>query len=111
MFQTPAYPSRRFTSRVETPENVWVDWRCAGHEDISRVGNMSLGGLFIETRASKVVGSIVKLEFLVQEGQIRADGIVRRIEPGRGLALKFTAVSEQDRPRLAQLMVRLRQSP
>jgi hypothetical protein len=71
---------------------------------------MSLGGLFIETRASKNLSSTVKLEFLVQEGQIRADGVVKRVDPGRGLALKFTAVSEQDRPRLAKLMVRLRQS-
>jgi hypothetical protein len=71
---------------------------------------MSLGGLFIETRASKGLGSTVKLEFLVQEGQIRADGVVKRVDPGRGLALKFTAVSDQDRPRLAKLMVRLRQS-
>ena len=71
---------------------------------------MSLGGLFIETRAPKSLGSTVKLEFLVQEGQIRADSVVKRVEPGRGLALKFTAVSEQDRPRLAKLMVRLRQS-
>jgi hypothetical protein len=90
--------------------NVWVDWRCAGHEDISRVGNMSLGGLFIETRTLKGLGSTVKLEFLVEEGQIRADGVVKRVYPGRGLALKFTAVSEQDRPRLAKLMVRLRQT-
>jgi hypothetical protein len=71
---------------------------------------MSLGGLFIETRASKGLGSTVKLEFLVQDGQIRADGVVKRVDPGRGLALKLTAVSEQDRPRLAKLMVRLRQS-
>jgi hypothetical protein len=71
---------------------------------------MSLGGLFIETRASKGLGSIVKLDFLVQEGQIRADGVVKRVDSGRGLALKFTAVSEQDTPRLAKLMVRLRQS-
>ena len=74
------------------------------------MGNISLGGLLIETRASKGLGSTVKLEFLVQEGQIRADGVVKRVDPGRGLALKFTAVSEQDRPRLAKLMVRLRQS-
>jgi PilZ domain len=71
---------------------------------------MSLGGLFIETRVSKSLGSTVKLEFLVQEGQIRADGVVKRVDPSRGMALKFTAVSEQDRPRLAKLMVRLRQS-
>jgi len=70
---------------------------------------MSLGGLFVETRASRDLGSTVKLEFLVPEGQIRADGVVKRVELGQGLALKFTAVSEQDRPRLAKLMVRLRQ--
>jgi hypothetical protein len=71
---------------------------------------MSLGGLFIETRATKDLGSTVKLEFLVEEGQMRADSAVKCVEPGRGLALQFTAVSEQDRPRLAKLMVRLRQS-
>ena len=110
MLHQAVFHSRRFTSRVEIHERVWVDWRCAGREDISRVRNMSLGGLFIDTSASRALGSTVKLEFLVQEGQIRADGVVRRVEPGRGLALKFTAVSDQDRPRFAKLMVRLRQS-
>jgi hypothetical protein len=72
---------------------------------------MSLGGLFVETPASRGLGSTVKLEFLVQEGQIRADAVVKRVEPGRGLALKFTAVIDQDSPRLAALMNRLRNSP
>jgi hypothetical protein len=111
MSKPSASPSRRLTSRVETPAGVWVDWRCAGREDISQVRNMSLGGLFIETPKSRGLGSTVELEFLVQEGQIRADAVVMRVEPGRGLALKFTAVSDQDSPRLATLMNRLRQSP
>jgi PilZ domain len=110
MLKQPLSLSRRFTSRVVTPESVWVDWRCDGREDISRVRNMSLGGLFLETRTSRGLGSTIKLEFLVQEGQIRADAIVRRIEPGHGMALKLTAVSDQDRPRLAALMNRLRHS-
>lgn len=71
---------------------------------------MSFGGLFLETRTSKAPGSTVQLEFLVQEGQIRAEAVVRRVEPGHGLALKFTAVSDQDSPRLAILLNRLRQS-
>jgi hypothetical protein len=71
---------------------------------------MSLGGLFVETPTSRGLGSIVKLEFLVQEGRVRADAVVRRVEPGRGLALKFTAVSDEDRPHLAALMNRLRQT-
>jgi PilZ domain len=100
----PISPARRFSSRVETPQGVWVDWRFAGGEDISRVLNMSFGGLFVETRMSRGLGSTVKLEFLVQEGQIRADAVVRRVELGYGLALKFTAVSDQDSPRLAVLI-------
>jgi len=70
---------------------------------------MSLGGLFVETPTSRGVGSTIKLEFLVQEGQIRADAVVKRVEPGNGLALKFTAVMDEDRSRLAALMNRLRQ--
>ena len=108
MLKQPAPPSRRFTSRVVTPESVWVDWRCVGREDISRVRNLSLGGLFVETQAARGVGSTVNLEFLVQEGQIRADAVVRRVEPGHGLALKLTAVIEEDRPRLEALINRLR---
>ena len=72
---------------------------------------MSLGGLFVETPTPKGLGSLVNLEFLVEEGQIRADAVVRRVEPGHGLALKFTGVIDEDRSRLAALMNRLRQSP
>jgi len=108
--QRQTSPSRRLHSRVETPAGVWVDWRCAGREDISLVRNISFGGLFVETPKSRGLGSTVKLEFLVQEGQIRADAVVTRVEPARGLALKFTAVSDQDGPRLATLMNRLRHS-
>jgi hypothetical protein len=71
---------------------------------------MSLVGLFVETPMSRRLGSTVQLEFLVQEGQIRADAVVKRVEPGRGLALKFTAVSDEDSPRLTTLMNRLRHS-
>jgi hypothetical protein len=111
MLQLPISPARRFNSRVATPSGVWVDWRCAGHEDISRVRNLSFGGLFVETRTSNGLGSSVKLEFLVEEGQIRAHAVVSRVEPGKGLALRFTAVNDQDSPRLAALMNRFRQSP
>jgi hypothetical protein len=95
---------------MEAHERVWVDWRCDGREDVSRVRNLSLGGLFVETPNSRGVGSTPKLEFLVQEGQIRADAVVQRAEPGRGLAMKFTTVNDGDRPRLEALINRLRYS-
>ena len=85
-------------------------WCSAGDEDVAPVRNLSLGGLFIETATCKVPGSKAKLHFLVQEGQIRADAVVRHAGHGRGLGLRFTAVLHEDRLRLAELMKRLRRS-
>ena len=74
-----------------------------GRDEASPVRNLSLGGVFVETCKSNSVGSTATLDFRVREGQIRADAVVRRVEPSRGLGLKFTAVSKEDRPRLAEL--------
>jgi hypothetical protein len=87
-----------------------VCWKCQGRDDISLVRNMSMGGLFIETPQPRPTGTVTRLDFLVAEGQIRADAIVRHAKSGSGLGLKFTALSEQDRPKLAALITRLRQT-
>jgi hypothetical protein len=49
----------------------------------------------------------IRLDFLVQEGQIRAKAVVRHVKTGSGLGLKFTALTEEDGPRLTTLMTRL----
>jgi len=101
-------PSRRHYPRVETPSGVWVYWNCEGRDDTSRVRDLSLGGLFVETAEARDLDATVKLDFLVQEGQIRAEAIVRHAKPGSGLGLRFTALTEEDGPRLTALMTRLR---
>jgi hypothetical protein len=101
-------PSRRLTSRVPAPGDVWVYWQCHGREDVSSVRDMSMGGLFLETPQPKAQGVLARLHFLVQEGQIRADAVVRHANSGAGLGLKFIALNEQDRPKLAALLSRLR---
>ena len=103
-----ASPSRRMNSRVEAWGDVWVYWQCSGTEGLSPVLDMSIGGLFIQTPKPKAENVLARLHFLVPEGQIRADAVVRHARPGIGLGLKFTAVSEQDRPQLALLLMRLR---
>jgi hypothetical protein len=89
-------------------QDVWICWQCNGRDDVSRVRDLSLGGLFLETSSSRAIGTPTKVDFLVGEGQIRADAVVRHVVPGRGLGLKFTAVVEQDRRKFAALMRRLR---
>lgn len=109
MLQRPVSHSRRFTSRVATSD-VWVYWSADGREDIAKVRNLSLGGLFLETSASEKVDSAVSLDFLVQEGQISLDAVVRRAEVSRGLALKFSEMTDSNQSRLTALVNRLRQT-
>jgi hypothetical protein len=108
MLQKAGSPSRRFNSRIAMTQEVWVYWNCNGHDDVSRVRDMSLGGLFLDTRWRRVIGTPMKVDFLVGEGQIRAEAVVKHLAPNRGLGLKFTAITEQDRSRFAALMRRVR---
>ena len=102
------HPSRRFSSRVESKNDVWVYWESSGDRDLSRVMDLRMRELFIQTARPKRIGSTTNLHFLVEEGQIRADAVVRHVKPGGGLGLKFKAVHEKDRDNLAVLMRRLR---
>jgi hypothetical protein len=102
--------SRRHHRRVETPEGVWAFWRCGRTEDTSRVRDLSVGGLFIETRRVCPVGATVELHFLVQDGEVRASASVRYVKAGSGLGLQFETVRNEDQTRFATMVKRLMQA-
>jgi hypothetical protein len=99
--------SRRHHKRIETPEGVWVLWRCGRTEDTSRVKDLSVGGLFVETRKVCPVGATVELHFLVQDGEVRASGTVRFVTEGTGMGLQFKAVRSEDQERFAAMVKRI----
>jgi len=107
-FRLGSSPSRRLTSRIEAEGDVWVYWECNHRHDVSRVRNVGMGGLFLETPHRFSNGLMARLYFLVNEGQIRAEAAVRHMDPGRGLGMRFIAVHQQDRAPLAALLKRLR---
>ncbi len=109
--QVTAGPSRRRTSRIPISTDVWVYWESTSGRDISRVKDLSPSGLFIETRARKREGDLLNLHFLVQEGQIRAEAVVKHATGGKGLGMKIRSVPSQDAPHLHRLLVRLREYP
>jgi hypothetical protein len=108
-FEKPAC-ARRLSARVNTGDEVWVYWRSDGRDDVARVRDLSTKGLFLETEERRTVGATVKLDFLVQEGQIRADATVQHRKPAEGLGLKFTAVTTEDGLHLGALLTRLREA-
>ena len=101
-------PSRRLSSRIGVLEDVWILWQCNGQEDVSRVQDLSTGGLFLQAPSPRATGVSVRLDFLVQEGEIKAEATVRHAKPGAGVGLKFLALSEPGKPRLEALLARLR---
>lgn len=76
-------------------------------EDTSRVADLSVGGVFIETQKSCPLDATVELHFLVEDGTIRATATVRYIKTGLGLGLKFKAVRGEDQERFASMVKRL----
>ena len=72
MLREQVSPLRRLNPRVKALEGLWVFWSCDGRDEISQVRDLSLGGLFVQTASPRNVGATTILDFLVQEGQIRA---------------------------------------
>ena len=103
-----ASPTRRLTTRVETKGDVWVYWQCGVRADVSRVRDVSAGGMFLELEQPLAKGQIPNLHFLVQEGSIRAQAVVRRCTRGDGIGLKFIAIEKECGHQLADLLTRLR---
>jgi PilZ domain len=108
MLEHVVCPSRRLSSRIETPPGIWVYWLCDGRADLSSVQNLSLGGVFLNTPKTRPIDSRAEIHFCDHEGEIKTEGIVRHVVPGRGLGVRFTAIKEADRPHFIRLMDRLR---
>src|SRR5437763_17113518 len=88
MMRPGSVPSRRFSSRVEVAGDVWGYWKCEGRDGVSRVGNMSMGGLFIETAHARASGTLTRLDVPVGGGQGRGDAVVRPARAAARLGLE-----------------------
>lgn len=103
--------SRRHHKRVDTPQGVWAYWRCGRSEDTSRVRDISVGGVFIETKKTLPVDATVELNFLVEDGGIVAKAAVRYVLPGVGVGLQFKNVRTEDQNHFTAMMKRIYAQP
>jgi PilZ domain len=101
--------NRRFP-RIPTPKGVWVSWQSDGQQNVSRVRDLNIGGLFIDTANPPAVGSSITLLFSVPEGEIRSSALVRNAIPGEGMGVQFVAMTQEHAVRLQTLFSRLLRS-
>jgi hypothetical protein len=101
--------NRRFP-RIPTPKGVWVSWQHGGEQNVSRVRDLNIGGLFIDTPNPPPAGTSITLLFSVPEGEIRSSALVKNVTPGVGMGVQFVAMSQEAAVRLQTLFTRLLRS-
>jgi type IV pilus assembly protein PilZ len=106
MTQKPSKDNRR-NARIEVSQGIWVAWRADGPRIVSRVRDLSAGGVFVSTRDPIPVGTAIKMLFALPEGEIRVEGIVRFSAKEKGFGVEFTQMEPADRARLLELLRRL----
>jgi len=96
---------RRY-SRIATPKGVWVAWQEGARQEVSRVQDLNIGGLFVATENPSAVGKIITILLSVPEGEIRGRAVVRNVT-SKGMGIEFVELREQDSTRLHMLIARL----
>jgi hypothetical protein len=94
---------KRRYSRVGIPKGMWVAWEGSGQRLVSRVFDLSLGGVFIPTPEPPPVGTSIKLVFEMSGRDIRARAIVRRRVSG-GMGVEFVTMGYEERGILVRLL-------
>ena len=97
---------RRF-QRIPTPSGVWVAWQHNHKQDVSRVRDLNVGGLFINTPSPPPEGTIIQILLSLPEGEIKSEAIVRNVTPAQGMGVEFKGMSQPDAVRLEELVTRL----
>ena len=71
---------------------------------MSLLSDLSASGLYVQTPSPAPVGETLALMFESPGKAIQARGIVRRSDPGRGMGVEFSEMSEDDRRRVVGLL-------
>ena len=106
MTPAPSKDARR-SPRIAVSKGIWVSWRVDGPSSVSRVRDLSLGGVFILTTAQVLVGTVLHMLFALPEGEMRLQGVVRYAEADKGVGVEFTRVDTAEGARLRELLRRI----
>ena len=87
--------------RVSSPKGTVLAWQNAGMKQLSHVGDLGMGGLYIRTSEPPSPGTYIQLLFDVPAGEVRARASVQRSKRKEGMGVKFVAMQQEDRARFA----------
>jgi len=87
---------------------MWVAWHASKRRHVSRVRDLSAGGVFIATSIPVPIGTVLEMLFALPEGETRIHGVVRYADKENGIGVEFTRMGAGDHARLQELIRRLK---
>jgi hypothetical protein len=102
--QTPRHLERRWATRYSFRAELEIEWGSAVLRAKTR--DISSNGMFIESADTLWVGAGFTAR-LALERPVKIDCSVKRVEPGRGMAVTVTVSEEQHQRRYQDLIASL----
>ena len=103
--ETPRKTRRH--QRIVLPKGMSVAWYGGGHQQVSRVKSLSMGGVFLCGPTTLREGSDLTVVFEVPGGMVFAEAVVRNTVPGEGMGIEFTEMNAESQALLDTLLTRL----
>ncbi|HMG34834.1 MAG TPA: PilZ domain-containing protein [Blastocatellia bacterium] len=76
---------------------IEVRYEGAGVRAQTRISDISVTGVFVETLSPPPVGAVVKMSFSLPDGRtVEAEGVVKHIQPGIGMGIEFSSLKSED---------------
>lgn len=127
-YRLPELGAPGAVAEPSTPISVEAGWsgqerrrhpryRCPGEVELAdlqtqatvrgRLGDISLGGCYVDMMAPHPVGTRLRLRLHTSEGKIETKGVVRASHPQMGMGLQFTEMTPENRQHLEVLVGKL----
>jgi diguanylate cyclase (GGDEF)-like protein len=102
--QQPSRKNRRLYPRMKC--RVTIEMQSAGSDApvLANLIDLSLGGCYLETSALMPPGTTVQLVFSIDDGKLRAEGSVLRIDPGSGIAIQFNELNRENKEQMHRIL-------
>lgn len=95
---------RRAYPRVKCGNSVEVYPTQASTPIRARVGDMSLGGCFIEMPNTLPKGTVIRIALWVKDSKLWVTGKVIHSTPGYGIGVQFSEIAEQEKVQLKRYL-------
>jgi len=102
--QQPARKNRRLHPRLKCRVTIEMHPEAEASPIFANLIDISMGGCYVETSSILQPGTKVNLVFSIDDGHLRAEGSVTRLDPGSGVAVQFQELTREAREHMQRIL-------